>query len=305
MLEDRIVYLNGDFSPWSEANVHIMCHSFGRGSAIFEVMSIHETDSGSAIFRLDEHIHRFFHTAELLGMECPLSYDDFFEAIMRTVRENHLRRGAVKVIGFYPQISFEIFPPEKMLDIAVFAMNPLQDLGAQSTPFDKGASACISSWRKLDPQTVPVEAKAAANYLNGMVARGEARERGFDHAVMLDTQGFVAEGGTESIFIIKRGRLLTPATGTILRSITRKSLLEMTGALDIESAEIRLQPEDLFQASEIFFSGTPTKILPVKKMETRVIKEVPGPMTRQFSLLMEDIVSGRDERFKEWLFPID
>jgi branched-chain amino acid aminotransferase len=224
---------------------------------------------------------------------------------MRTVRENRLRRGAVKVIGFYPQISFEILPPEKMLDIAVFAINPLQDFVEQSIPFDKGATACISSWRKLDPQTVPVEAKVAANYLNGMVARGEARERGFDHAIMLDTQGFVAEGGTESIFIIKRGQLLTPATGTILRSITRKSLLEITGALDIESAEIRLLPEDLFQASEIFFSGTPTKILPVMKMETRVFKEVPGPITQQFSLLMEDIVSGRDERFKEWLFPVD
>ena len=305
MLEKRIIYLNGDFIPWSEANVHIMCHSFGRGSAIFEVMSLHETDSGTAIFRLDEHIHRFFHTAELLGMECPLSYDAFLEAVRGTVRENRLRRGAVKVIGFYPQISFEIFPPEKMLDIAVFAIDPLQDFVQQSNPFDKSTTACISNWRKLDPQTVPVEAKAAANYLNGMVARGEAKERGFDHAIMLDTQGFVAEGGTESIFIVKEGRLLTPATGTILRGITRKSLLEMTRVLDIESAEIRLLPEELFQASEIFFSGTPIKILPVSKMETRVIKEVPGPMTRQFSLLMEDIVSGRDERFQEWLFPVD
>ena len=238
-------------------------------------------------------------------MECPLSYDAFFEAIMGTVRENRLRRGAVKVIGFSPQISFEIFPPEKMLDIAVFAIDPLHDFEQQSNPFDKGTTACISSWRKLDPQTVPVEAKAAANYLNGMVARGEARERGFDHVIMLDTQGFVAEGGTESIFIIKRGRLLTPATGTILKSITRKSLLEITRVLDIESAEIRLLPEDLFQASEIFFSATPMKIFPVMKMETRVIEEAPGPITRQFSLLMENIVSGRDERFKEWLFPVD
>ena len=122
---------------------------------------------------------------------------------------------------------------------------------------------------------------------------------------MLDTQGFVAEGGTESIFIVKEDRLLTPATGTILRGITRKSLLEMTRVLDIESAEIRLLPDDLFQASEIFFSSTPMKILPVSKMETRVFEEVPGPITRQFFLLMEDIVSGRDERFQEWLFLVD
>ena len=107
------------------------------------------------------------------------------------------------------------------------------------------------------------------------------------------------------IFIVKEGRLLTPAAGTILRSITRKSVLEMTRVLDIESAEIRLLPEDLFQASEIFFSGTPMKILPVSKMETWVIEEVPGPITRQFFLLMEGIVSGRDARFQDWLFPVD
>ena len=124
MLEDRLVYLNGDFLPWSEANVHIMSHSLGRGSAIFEVMSVHETDSGTVIFRADEHIHRFFHTAELLGMECPLSYDSFLEAITGTVRENHLQQGAIKVIGFYPQISFEIFPPEKMLDILSLPSTP-------------------------------------------------------------------------------------------------------------------------------------------------------------------------------------
>ncbi|MBW1801694.1 MAG: aminotransferase class IV [Deltaproteobacteria bacterium] len=305
MLENRIIYLNGDFIPWEEANVHIMCHSFGRGSAIFEVMSVHETESGTAIFRLDEHIGRFFNTARLLGMECPLSYDAFLEAVRGTVRENHLREGAVKVIGFYPQISFEIFPPVKMLDIAVFAIDPLRDFEQQPGPSDKGTTACISRWRKLDPQTVPVEAKAAANYLNGMMARGEAREKGFDLAIMLDTQGFVAEGGTESIFIVREGRLLTPAAGTVLRSITRKSLLEVTGVLDIESAEIRIQPEDLYQASELFCSGTPMKVLPVRKMENRVFEEVPGTITRRLSLLMADIVSGRDERFKEWLFPVD
>ena len=305
MLEDRIVYLNGDFIPWSEARVHMMCHSFGRGSAIFEVLSVHETEIGPVIFRLDEHIHRLFHTSELLDMELPLSYDSFFEAVRVTVRENGVRRGDVKIIGFYPQISFEIFPPKKMLDIAVFAIDPARDLIDRRFPFEKGTNACISKWRKLDPQTVPVEAKAAANYLNGIVARGEARERGFDHVIMLDTQGFVAEGGTESIFIVKKDRLLTPVTGTVLRSISRKSLLEIASVLGIDSSEIRIHPEDLFQASEIFFSGTPMKVLPVRKMENRVFRKVPGTITRRLHLLMEDIVSGRDKRFQEWLFHVD
>ena len=305
MLDKNIVYLNGDFVPWSQAQVHMMSHSFGRGSAIFEVMSVHRTDSGSAIFRLDEHLGRLFHTADILGMECPLSYESFLEAIRLTVRRNELQQGAVKVIGFYPQISFDILPPGKTLDIAVFAFDPAKDHLTQHLSYEKGITACVSKWHKLDPQTVPVEAKAAANYLNGMLARRDAQARGFDYAVMLDTQGFVAEGGTESVFLVKDGCLKTPAAGAVLKGITRKSLLEIAAFLDLESSETRLVPEDLLTADEIFFSGTPAKVLPVRKMADKTFQEVPGPVTRRLQLLMEGIVTGREERFREWLFPVD
>jgi branched-chain amino acid aminotransferase len=305
MLEERSVYLNGEFIAWDRANVHIMCHSFGRGSAIFEVLSLHETLSGPAVFRLDEHIHRLYRTAGLLDMELPVDKKQFHEAVLDTVRRNRTKQGFIKIICFYPQISFEILPPQRKLDISIFVVDPKEDLGGLDFPLEKGATACLSRWRKLDPETVPVEAKAAANYLNGMMARAEAKKRGFDNVIMLDTQGFIAEGGTESVFMVKEGVLMTPSLGTVLQSISRKSLLQVAPVLNLPTMEGRFKPDLLFEADEIFFSGTPAKALPVRLIEERALESVPGPVCRKLTAVMTDIVAGRDERFKHWLFPTE
>jgi branched-chain amino acid aminotransferase len=304
MLEERVVFLNGEFIAWKEAKVHLMSHSFGRGSAIFEVMSLHESAAGPAVFRLDEHIQRLFRTAELLDMEIALTPESLEQAVMDSVKQNGVKQGFIKIICFYPQIAFEILPPQKVLDTTIFVVDPAQDLGGLRFPFEKGATACISKWRKLDPETVPVEAKAAANYLNGMLARAEARERGFDQVIMLDTQGFIAEGGTESVFLAKEGRLMTPALGTVLASISRKAVLEIAPVFGIETLEGRLTPERLYEADEIFFSGTPMKVLPVRQIENKALDETPGPITRKLADFMIEILAGREERFKSWLFPI-
>ena len=177
-------------------------------------------------------------------------------------------------------------------------------MGGLSYPSDEGATLGISRWRKLDPETVPVGAKVAAHYINGMMARKESMDRGFEFTLLLDTQGFLAEGSTESIFLVKDGKLLTPSLGTILDSITRKSVLEAAPVLGLEIQEGRIPPEALHEAEEIFLSGTPMKVLPVKKVEDRVIKGTPGPVSRKLASLLKDIVAGKDERFKEWLFPI-
>jgi len=303
MLEDRTVFVNGEFVAWNQANVHIMCHSFGRGSAIFEVLSLHHTPSGPAVFRLDEHVHRLYRTAALLDMELPMEKSAFHEAVLETVRRNGTRQGFIKIICYYPQISFEILPPQKRLDTSIFVIDPAADLGGLDFPFEKGTTACVSRWRKLDPETVPVEAKAAANYLNGMMARAEAKKRGFNNVIMVDTQGFVAEGGTESVFLVKDGVLMTPSLGTILQSITRKSILEVAPVIGIPIFEGRLKPDLLFEADEIFFSGTPTKALPVRRIEERVLQDVPGPVNRKLTAAMTKIVEGQDERFKGWMFP--
>jgi branched-chain amino acid aminotransferase len=305
MIKDRIVYLNGEYVPWENATVHIMSHSFGRGSAIFEVISLHATDSGPAIFRLQAHIERLFKSAELLDMELPLTREDLCEAVAGTVKHNKLQKGFIKMICFYPEFSFEILPAQKQLTVSVFALDPEQDLGEIGFPFEEGTTVYVSNWRKLDPRTVPIEAKASANYLNGMVARLEAKKNGFENAVMLDTQGYLAEGGTESAFMAKDNKLMTPATGTVLKSITRMSILEAAKSAGIECIEGQLKPELLYEAEEIFLSCTPFKVLPVRQLNDRKLENVPGPLTRKIGKLLDDITAGNNDDFKDWLYMVD
>ncbi len=304
MIKDRIVYLNGEYVPWENATVHIMCHSVGRGSAIFEVISLHATDSGPAIFRLKAHIDRLFKSAELLDMELPLAKEDFYEAVTETVKRNGLQKGYLKIICFYPEFSVEILPPQKQLTVSIFAIDREKDLGRNVIPFEEGTTLFLSSWRKLDPLTVPLEAKAAANYLNGMVARMEAQKKGFEYAVMLDTRGYIAEGGTESVFLVKDDQLRTPATGTVLKSISRLSILEAAKTAGIDFFEGQLKPELLFEAEEIFLSSTPFKVLPVRKINDRQLEYTPGPLTRKMAELLDGIAGGIDERFKDWMYPV-
>ena len=305
MLNQRIVFINDSFVKWDQATVHQMSHGFGRGSAIFEVMSLHLTDTGTAIFRLDKHLNRLYRTAELLMMEIPLTRNQLGDAVRETVRRNQIGSGFIKIIGAYTDVSFGVSPPEKPLDISIFVVDPDRDLGGLSFPFKTGTVAGVSKWRKLDPSTVPVEAKAAANYLNGMVAQNEARNRGYENVILLDTQGFVAEGPTESIFFVKAGDVFTPAAGTVLKSITRESVIEASEFYGMNVKEIRVPRDWLFDAEEIFFSGTPNKVLPVRQIEERLIDPTPGPLTRKISKIMDKIINGHDKQFRTWLTPVD
>ncbi len=305
MLTERIVYINGELVDGNRATVHLMSHSFARGSAVFEVLSFHKTGFGPAVFRLDEHLVRLFKTVELLDMEIRITAEDLQEAVKNTIRRNGILEGFIKIVCFHPQIAFDILPPQNQLDVSIFVLDPKQDLDGIDFHFEQGTTLGISKWRKLDPKTVPIEAKVAANYLNGMVARIEAKKRGFENAVMLDTQGFVAEGGTESVFLVKNDRLYAPSLGTILESITRKSILQAAKLSGIETSEERLSPDFLFQANEIFLSNTPYKVIPVRQIENQKFINAPGPITRKINDLMNKIVSGQEKRFNDWLFSVD
>ncbi|MFP3928557.1 MAG: branched-chain-amino-acid transaminase [Desulfobacteraceae bacterium] len=305
MLENRSVYLNGEFVPWDRATVHVMSHSFGRGSAVFEVLSCHSTTEGPAVFRLDRHVERLFRTMKLVGASLKLSREELSRAVLEAVSRNNIREGFIKVVGYYSNPAFEILPPKEPLDLAIFAVDPKEDLGGMGFPLEEGTTACVSKWRKLHPETVPVEAKAAANYLNGMMARVEARDKGYEHVIMLDTQGFVAEGGTESLFLVRDGVLMTPALGTVLRSITRLSVLEAAQREGIPAREVRVATEELYGAEELFFSGTPHKVLPVRQVDEHNLSPVPGPVSKRLSEVFIEILAGRDHRFKDWLFPVD
>jgi branched-chain amino acid aminotransferase len=281
-----------------------MSHSFSRGSAIFEVLSVHETHKGPAVFRLDEHIKRLSRTARLLGMAFGVSGEEILNAVLQTVKRNNISKGYVKIVGFYPQIALDIKPPEGRLDLTVFAVDPAEDFKNLDFSVDRGITACISKWRKLDPQTVPIQAKASANYLNGMMVTLDAKERGFDAGIMLDTQGFIAEAPTDSVFLVKNGVLMTPSLGTVLESISRKSVLQVADREGIEYSEGRIPLETIHEADEIFLSCTPTKVLPIRQLDDRTLENTPGPMAKRLTALMTGILSGGDDRFNEWLFHV-
>ena len=302
MFEDKIVYLNGEFIKWNQAKVHIMSHSMGRGSAIFEVISVHKTDKGTSVFRLDEHINRLFKTASMLDMKIQNSKEELIESVLRTVAANKISYGIVKIICFYPQISFEILPPQKTLDVSIFAIDTSDIPGRTEDSAKKNVTLCVSMWKKLDPQSVPVEAKVAANYLNGMLAREEAKKRGFTYALLLDKNGFVAEGGTESVFIVKEDQLMTPAPGTILKSITRKSIIQLAKNIGISVVEKELNPDLLYTADEIFLSCSPLKVLSVSRVGERSLYKIPGPVTVKINSALENITSGKDLNYSDWLF---
>ena len=301
MFENLKVWINGEMIQWKDAKVHIMSHSFSRGSAVFDVLGIHPGPDGPAAFRLGRHLDRFFRTAELLGMKIGYTREQLREAVAQVVRANDIGRGIVKLMGYYSEEAIITLVMESDLDIAVFAIPETEELVLDKA---EPINICISKWRKLHPATVPVEAKACANYLNGMLSRRDAAERGFDLAIMLTTDGYVAEGAIESIFMVKDGVVKTPPLGNILQSVTRMSILQAAPSIGLEVREEQIMPQELLAADEIFSCHTGIKVVPVRQIEDRMLSPVPGPVTSKLADLMDDICRFRNERFKHWLEPL-
>jgi len=302
MFEHLLIWMNGKMVPWNEASVHVLSHGFSRASAIFDVFGVHPGPNGPVAFRMDKHIERLFRTAELLEMEIAYSKGQMIEAVVHSVNANSVSRGLVKIMAYYGEQAVTSLVLGSKLDVAVCAVPAFEELG-----LDRSAAIdiCFSKWRKIHPATVPVEAKACSNYLNAMLARKDAKSRGFDVGILLTTDGYVAEGSTESVFMVKDGVLKTPKLGNVLRSITRLSILEAASALGIKTSEEQMIPEDLMVADEIFIAHTSVKIHPVKKIEDRTFDQVPGPVTQRLHRLIDDICHSRSEHFKDWLQPVD
>lgn len=295
------VWLNGKLIPWENATVPLLSHGFSRGSAIFEVFGIHEGPDGLFAFRMDEHLKRLMNSTRLLGMEMAYSTEEIVEAVVKTVKANKMGRGLVKILVYWGEEAVIQLVLETKLDMAVFAIPESEDLQLDS--MEKPISACLSKWRKIHPETVPVSAKSCSNYLNGYLARKDANSRGFDVGLLVGTDGFLAEGSIESVFIVKDGVLKTPPLGRVLSGISRMSILQAAPALDIPTSENSIIPEELFTADEIFTSHSGTKVSPVNRFEDRTIP-APGPVSKRLIEFMDRVLRFQDDRFKNWFQPI-
>lgn len=300
MFDHLKIWMNGQMVPWKEANVHVLSHGLSRGSAIFEVFGIHPGPEGPLAFRMDKHLDRLFRSAELLGMEMAYTPEQIAAAVAESVKVNQISRGLIKIMAFYGEQAVIALVLDSKLDLAICGIPEQEDLGLdRAVPID----VCFSKWRKIHNAATPVEAKACANYLNGMLARKDAVSRGYDLGVLLTTDGYVAEGSIESVFMVKNGVLKTSPRGNILLSITRDSILEAAPVIGIEVRQEPLMPQDLMAADEIFTGHSGIKVLPVKRIEERTL-EAPGPVTVKMAQAIDDICNLRDERFRHWFQPV-
>ena len=300
-MNDSKVWLNGDLIPWRKATVPLLSHGFSRASAIFDVFGVHVGPEGPMAFRLDQHLNRLMQSAELLEMELAYTFDEIAEAAKAVVKANQLGRGIVKILAYWGEESPVELVLESKLDVALLAIPESEDLVLDVA---KPLSACISKWRKIHPETVPVGAKACSNYLNGYLARKDAKRRGFDIGILLSTDGFLAEGSTESIFIVKDGNLKTPPLGRGLASITRMSVLQAAPVIGIPVKECPIPADELLAADELFTTHTGVKVEPIRRLENRNL-ETPGPVTKRVMELMDGIIQFKDDRFKDWFQPLD
>ena len=300
MTPERIVWMNGELVPGASATVPILSHSFSRGSAIFESFGVHEGPTGPMAFRMDKHLDRLQHSADLLGMHLAYRRDDIAQAVAQTVRANNVGRSLIKVMAYWGEEAVVQLVPRTPLDVAVFAIPNGGDLHLDDP---SPISACFSKWHKLHPDTVPVEAKAVGNYLSGYLARKDAIDRGYDVGLLKDANGFLAEGSTESVFLVRDGALCTPPLGGILSGISRMSVLEMAPALGIAICETGLRADDLACADEIFTAHSGVKVHPVHRFEDRDLP-APGPITERLLRAVDDVLGFRDTRFTHFFQPL-
>ena len=291
------VWLNKNIVPWEEATVPILSHGFSRGSAVFEVIGTHvKAPDSLCIFRMDTHLDRLEQTVKLLEMELKFSSADIADGVKELAAINKSGSGLVKIMAYWGQEAIVDLVLDDKLDVVIFTI-PLPD------DFDmvkfKPITACLSKWKKLHPQTVPVMAKACANYLNGYLVRKDANNRGFDIGLTLGVDGWVAEGSIESIFIVKNGVLKTPPLGGILESVTRDSIINIAKANDIDVNETFLEEKDLNTADELFTCGTGHKVVPISRFEQHELS-APGPVTTKMTQLLDAIVNFRNDQFSHW-----
>ena len=302
----KYIWFNGEMVPWENANVHVMTHALHYGSSVFEGIRAYETPNGTCIFRLKEHIDRLFNSSKIYRFDIPFTKEEVMDACCKIMTENNLPSGYIRPLVFIGNVGLGVRVPDgAKAQVMVGAIPWGAYLGEEG--LKKGVKVGVSSWRRLAPDTIPTEAKAAGNYLSSILIANECAQNGYDEAVALDVNGYVSEGSGENIFIIKDGVLYTaPYTCGLLPGITRLSIITLAKeVLGLEVREQRIPREMVYLADEMFFSGTAAEITPIASVDgIRVGCGYRGPLTETIQKLFFDVVQGRVEDKWGWLTPV-
>lgn len=299
MQKSARIWLNGELVDWDEAKIHVLTHALHYATAVFEGIRCYETSNGTVIFRMQEHVKRLFDSAKIYMMDMRFGFDEICDAILLTVKENTLPDCYVRPIAYYGYGKMGVTPLNPV-DVAIAVWKWDEYLKPDSRD---GIRCMVSSWRRIDSRTMPVQAKATANYANSALARMEALKSGYDEGIMLNVNGTVAESSAENIFIVKDGVLVTPpTTAGALEGITRNSILEISKHNKIPYEIADITRDELYTADEVFLTGTAAGIKPVIEIDRRTVGEtIVGVVTKELQRLFEEVVRGRDIRFSKWL----
>lgn len=297
------IWINGELTPWADARIHVMSHALHYGTSVFEGIRVYDTPDGPRGFRLSDHVRRLFDSARMYHFQLPWTEDELVEACKSTVRANGLRSAYIRPIAFLGQCGMGVTPrPGDMnIDVAIAAFPWGAYLGEEA--LEKGVDACVASWSRIAPNTVPSGAKAGGNYLSSYLIGREARVGGFGEGIALGTDGRLSEGAGENLFIVKDGEIVTPpAAASILMGITRDSVLKLARGLGYETREQVLPREALYVADEIFMTGTAAEITPVRSVDGIASRSAgPGPVTRAVNAAFRGLFDGSTPDRFGWL----
>jgi branched-chain amino acid aminotransferase len=299
MQETEKIWMNGELIDWADAKVHIGTHGLHYGTGVFEGIRVYDTANGPAVFRLTDHLKRLLNSGRLLYMDIPYSVDELRAACHDVLGANGLSECYLRPLAFYGYGELGVHPGTNPIDVCIMSWPWGTYLGDEGV--ERGIRAKVSSWKRVGPNTIPHVSKATGIYLNSMLAVVEATRAGYDEAILLTDDGFVADGSGENIFVVRDEILSTPdLSASILPGITRQSIIEIAQALGYAVHERNVMRSDLYLADEVFMCGTAAEVTPVRSIDDHEIGP-PGPVTKKIKSVFFDVVRGRDERWSRWL----
>jgi branched-chain amino acid aminotransferase len=300
----EFIWQNGAIKPWAEATTHVMSHALHYGSSVFEGIRCYDTPDGPAIFRLSDHNRRLFHSAKIHEMQIPYSLEEINAACREVVKRNGLAKAYLRPVAYRGLGGFGL-SAETPIDVAVAAWQMGAYLG--DGVLEQGIDACVSSWQRFAPNTIPAGAKAGGNYLSGQLVAREARRLGFGEGIALASTGLLSEGAGENVFLVFDGALhTTPVSAALLNGITRNTLITLARDNGIAVVERDLPREYLYLCDELFMCGTAAEITPIRSVDGRQVGAgKPGPVTKKMQELFFGLFNGKTPDKHGWLEKLD
>lgn len=299
---DGFIWLDGQWLPWRDAKVHVLTHTLHYGYGCFEGIRAYATAHGPAIFRLDEHLRRLEDSAHILAIDLPYTRAEMAEACIEAVRRNGLDSAYLRPLLFLGAEKLGVDPAGAASHLMIAAWHWGAYLGNRA--MDTGIRVRVASYARHHPNVQMCRAKAISTYANSILAVREARRDGYDEALLLDTEGYVAEGSSENLFMVSKGELLQPETTSALDGITRRTVMTLAADAGLTVRSKRITRDELYCADEVFLTGTAAEITPVIEVDRRRIgKGEPGPITRRIQQAYLAAVRGETPRYREWLTP--